>query len=637
MIHDFHFLRPFCFLALLPLAALLAWWWRQRRSGRTWEGIVDARLLPHLLIGGGRGRSLRTLVAIAACGVLAVTAMAGPTWSKLQQPVFRRESALVVLLDLSRSMDATDLTPNRIQMARFKLRDLLDRRKEGETAFVVYAAEPFTVTPLTGDVATIKRQLSSLDPEIMPAQGSRADRAIVMAQTLMQDAGAVRGDVLLITDGVENTPPDALTAAVRKLVAAGYHLSVLGVGTRDGGPIPLKDGGFFSEAGGAIVIPKLDEDSLVRLAALGQGLYRRLGVGDRDIQALTTAFERNSRAGDSRKMEGLKSDQWREAGAWLLLPLLPIAALAFRRGALLGMCLLFLLPLPRNAHALDWPGLWQRPDQRGATALAEERPTEAAAFFKDRQWRAAAHYRAEDYQAALKDLEGEQGAEADYNRGNALAHLGKYLEALKAYDAALKENPSLTDAAHNRDLVEKWLQQQDAKSQKDQKGQDQKQKGRQDERSGENKEGESREGGETGGSQVSSSQGQDGKDEKHGDSDNMNGRDAGDRRPSSSSEQNAAGEKAGRQEAARQGKAQPDQRGQGAEQEKKDASRNDRNGASSEAAAAAASQQSKDESEQATAQWLRRIPDDPGGLWRRKFLYQYKNEHQSRQGEAKPW
>ena len=473
--HSFHFLRPAWFLALLPLAVVLGLLWQRRRAARSWQAVVDPRLLPHLLMDGGRRRGARGVAAISLCGVLAITALAGPVWSKLQQPVFRREAALVVLLDLSRSMDATDLQPSRLQMAKFKLRDILARRKEGDTALVVYAADPFVVTPLTNDVDTIARQLSSLTTDLMPAQGSRASRAIAKAQALLQQSGAVRGDVLLITDGIDNDVPDALHAAVKKLVAAGYRLSVLGVGTADGAPIPLADGGFFKDAAGAIVLPKLDEAPLARLAAEGHGIYRHLAAGDSDTNDLISTFDRGWPSQQAQQVAGMKSDQWREAGPWLLLPLLPLAALAFRRGYLLLLCAVVLLPMPRSAYALGWHDLWQRPDQRGAQALAAQQPQQAAKLFKDPQWRAAAHYRAGDYQAVLKDLEKQPGAAAAYNRGNALAHLGKYQQALNAYEEALKSDPDFKDAAYNRDLVKKWLQPPQSKN--NSAGKDQQQQG----------------------------------------------------------------------------------------------------------------------------------------------------------------
>jgi len=622
--HSLHFLRPAWFLALLPLVALLVVWWRHRGAARSWQAVVDPGLLPHLLVGRGGGSGAWSLVAIIVGAVLAVAALAGPTWSKLQQPVFRREAALVVLLDLSRSMNAGDLQPSRLQMAKFKLRDILARRKEGETALVVYAADPFVVTPLTNDIDNIVRQLPGLTTDLMPAQGSRTDRALTKAQALLQQAGAVRGDVLLITDGIDNDPPAALHGAMQKLKAAGFRLSVLGVGTMDPAPIPLADGGFYKDASGAIVLPKLNEDALRKLATDGHGIYRRLAVGDGDTEALTAAFDRGwASHQSSQRVAGMKSDQWREAGPWLLLPLLPLAALAFRRGYLVMLCLLILLPVPRSANAFAWQDLWQRPDQRGAQALAAQHPEQAAKLFQDPRWRAAAHYRAGDYRAALKDLGRQSGAAVLYNRGNALAHLGRYQDALDAYNEALKRAPDLKDAAYNRDLVRKWLQ----SPPKGDGGAAN--KGRQ-------QPAKKRQGGQQSKQPESGTQGNPAQANKSGQRNTSSGEDQaanaaqaqhGDNTSQSSSAQQQAGNAATEQgdNAAMADKVQDDQQNQ----------RNATN--DTHAPTAGVPRQSQSESEQATEQWLRRIPDDPGGLWRRKFLYQYKREYQSQQGEARPW
>jgi len=621
---SFHFLRPEWFLALAPLAVLFLMVWRRRRAGRSWRAVVDARLLPHLLMNSGEGSKAWGLVALACGAVLGVTALAGPVWDKLQQPVFRREGALVVLLDLSRSMDANDSQPSRLQIAKFKLRDILARRKEGETALVVYAADPYVVTPLTSDVDTIARQLSSLTTDLMPAQGSRASRAIAKAQSLLQQAGFVHGDVLLITDGVDNDDPAALSAAVKKMLAGGYRLSVLGVGTADGAPIPLADGGFLKNAGGAIVLPKLDEAPLLRLAAQGHGIYRHLVSGDGDTDDLTRTFDGDWKSLQSRKVSGMKSDQWREAGPWLLLPLLPLAALAFRRGYLLVLCALILLPTPRSAYAFDWHDLWQRPDQRGAQALAQQQPQQAAELFRDPQWRAAAHYRAGEYQATVKDLEKQSGAAAAYNRGNALAHLGRYQEALKAYNEALKSDPDFQDAAYNRDLVKKWLQPPQSRNNSTRNGQQQ---------HGQKRQGNPQAGKQPGQQQLGDSgkqaQGRE-REANAAQAKNSSATGSKSQSPTKPSDSSASPQQAGNQASGRQDSGEADSAS---------GDRRGRQTAMNESQARTPADEASppSESAQATAQWLRRIPDDPGGLWRRKFLYQYKREHQSAQNEAKPW
>ncbi len=619
--HSLHILRPAWFLALLPLAVLLALLWRRRRASRSWQAVVDAGLLPYLLMDGTNRRSGWGIAAAAIGAVLVVTALAGPAWDKLQQPVFRRDSALVVLLDLSRSMDAADLQPSRLQMAKFKLRDILARRKEGDTALAVYAADPFVVTPLTNDVDTIARQLSSLTTELMPAQGSRADRAIIKAQALLQQSGAVHGDVLMITDGVDNDAPAALHAAVTKLVAAGYRLSVLGVGTAEGAPIPLADGGFFKDAAGAIVLPKLDDASLARLAAEGHGIYRHIATDDSDTNNLIATFDSGWPSLQSQRVAGMKSDQWREAGPWLLIPLLPLAALAFRRGYLLMLCLMVLLPIPHSAYAFGWSDLWQRADQRGAQALAAQQPQQAATLFKDPQWRAAAHYRAGDYQAVVRDLAKQTDAEANYNRGNALAHLGKYQEALGAYEDALKRDPDFKDAAYNRDLVKKWLQPKQGQSTGNGQQQQQQQAGgQQKQQQGQQQSGKQGQQQRGSGQQANGSQG---KDQAANPTKSQQGSDRSVAPPRKQSGDQSPGQ--------RNGAIKRD--AQGSERARQDIG--DKNDAQAQTSTEGVPPQS--ESDQATAQWLRRIPDDPGGLWRRKFEYQYKREYQAQQGEAKPW
>jgi len=652
-LHDFHFLRPVWFLAIVPLAALLLLLWRRHLSSRSWQTVVDPQLLPHLLIGSTQQHRPWGIVALALGGLLAITALAGPVWNKQQQPVFRHNSALVVLLDLSQSMNATDVTPSRLQMAKFKLQDLLARRKEGETALVVYAAAPFTVTPLTNDTDNIRRQLSSLTPELMPAQGSRADLAITQAQALLQQAGATHGNVLLITDGINNTPSATLEQAVKKLTDAGYQLSVLGVGSADGAPIPLQSGGFLQDNDGAIVVAKVDEQALTQLATQSHGIYRHLSANsDSDTDALTATFTPRLNGQQGKKVKDMKSDQWHEQGPWLLLPLLPLVALAFRRGYLLLLFFTLLIPVPRSAYALGWDDLWQRPDQRAAQALADNKPEQAAKQFKDPQWRAAAHYRAGDYQTTLKDLEGQKSAEADYNRGNALAHIGKFPEAVKAYDRALEKNPQLSDAKDNRELVQKWLQQQQSnQQQKNSNGKNGQQsnnteKPSPDSNASQTGNSDKQKSDNNNSQQESASKPQQNQSAASGKKEQNPQQSSSDTADNHSQTQQAQPSSTEATES-RQEKQKPQQATADNDNEtiaKEAQSKADSNDQPSTKTATPQSvlstqpdDNNKSKQVQATEQWLRRIPDDPGGLWRRKFLYQYKQGYQSQQGENKPW
>lgn len=485
---ELHFLRPQWFLALVPLLLILiGLWvglWRARRAGTAWQGLVDAHLLPHLLVGEpGRPRRL-PLVLLALAWLMSVVALAGPVWERLPQPVFSTTAKRVILLDLSPSMNAADVAPSRLARARFEVLDLLAASREGQVALIAFGPEPYIVSPLTGDARTIADQVPRLGTDLLPVPGPRrTGRALAMAGELLAQAGATGGEVILITDAVADAtgPGPTAAAAARDLAARGHRLSVLGVGTPEGAPVPGQDGGFVSDRAGAIPMARLDQVALEALAREGQGRYVDLDPGDRDTSALIDTGRAAMAAARTGvvEQEGLKSDQWREEGPWLLLALLPIAALAFRRGWLLSVLVLTLGLPPQPGWAFGWGDLWQRPDQQGASRLAAGEADAAAAQFQDPAWRAAARYRGGDYAGALTDLSDQNGPEADYNRANALARLGRLDESIAAYERTLQQAPDHADARANLELVRRLRdQQQGAQDQetqnqehKDQQGQ----------------------------------------------------------------------------------------------------------------------------------------------------------------------
>ncbi|MDH5485854.1 MAG: VWA domain-containing protein, partial [Gammaproteobacteria bacterium] len=338
----FQFLRPQWFWAFIPLLLLLWLHWRQKLLSRSWRGVVDPKLLPHLLIGKVIHKQPWPMTMMAVAGMLAITALAGPVWEKLEQPVFRQQSALVILLDLSRSMDAADINPTRLQRAKLKLQDILKRRKEGQTAIITYAANAFVVTPLTTDTKTISSQLPGFSTDLMPMQGSRADRAIEKGIELLKQAGMKNGAVMLVTDGIEGAPTDKLNAQIQQLSTEGYRLLVLGVGTEEGAPIPQTNGGFYKDSQGNIILPKLDPQSLYHVAQQGQGMYQAMTTDDRDINNLLSLVDADVDNDQTRLADDMKSDQWQEQGYWLILPLLVIAAAGFRRGYLLALLIIIL-------------------------------------------------------------------------------------------------------------------------------------------------------------------------------------------------------------------------------------------------------------------------------------------------------
>jgi len=165
MLDSFHFLRPW-WLLFTPIWIWLSYHvWHTGQQQNGWSSLCDPALLSYLVGESGQQKSTSKLwlAAISMAGLIASIALAGPVWKQLPQPVFQATSAMILVLDLSRSMDAADVKPSRLIRAKQKLQDILAARTEGQTGLIVFAGSAFDVVPLTTDNKAILSLLSSLD------------------------------------------------------------------------------------------------------------------------------------------------------------------------------------------------------------------------------------------------------------------------------------------------------------------------------------------------------------------------------------------------------------------------------------------------------------------------------------------
>ena len=447
---DFHWLRPGWLLLLVPALLLSFALARSRARSGSWSAVIDPTLLPHLLEpGAAEGRRRWLLPVLLGGWLLATIAAAGPSWVRLPTPVLQKQDALVVLLDLSYSMWAQDLEPSRIDRARRKLLDLLERRNEGQTGLVAFAGDAHVVTPLTDDTATIANLLPALDPGMMPVAGAATLAAVREGLALLDAAAVGSGRLLLVTDAVAADAADPVAAA---LAGRDVSLSVLGVGTTTGAPIPLPEGGFLKRQDGSIVIPPLREDTLEALARRAGGRYARVAIDDRDLDTVLAA---GAPARDRMRASDRRAERWADMAHWFCLPLVPLLLYGFRRGVLAALVpLAVLLTAAPPARADLWEDLWYTPDQQGARRLSSGDAGAAAKRFEDPRWRGTAAYRAGDYAAAGEHFGASGDADGFYNRGNALARAGRLDEAIAAYRRSLALAPDREDARRNLALVE---------------------------------------------------------------------------------------------------------------------------------------------------------------------------------------
>lgn len=581
MLNNVHFLHPEWLWLLVVIPAV---WvmkvWRSRRMGG-WEQVVDKHLMPFVLTGKAGGLSVLSLVLLSLALLTAVLAMAGPAWEKREVPVFRNQQALVVAMDFSASMYAEDEKPNRITLARFKLLDILKARQDAQNGLVVFAGDAFTVTPLTDDSDTIEEQVKNLSPEIMPAPGSLLTPAIQRSVELLQQSGMKQGNILLITDGVADA--ESSVAAAEAASNLGYSVSILSLGTAEGAAVPRAQGGFLLDNDGKTVIAPVNLDDLERIAAAGGGVFTQAALGDTDLNALSAQWQALANSALSTA-QGRKTDTWVNEGYWLVLLLLPVAVLAFRRGWLGALLVCILLPQQQPAYAFSWDELWQTPDQQAQAALDNGEVERAATLFQNPEWKGAAAYKNKDYATAAQQYAAQNSIDAKYNYGNAQAKAGKFKEAIDAYQQVLAAAPNHADAQNNLKVIEDALKKQE--QDKDKGENDPQQKPEQDPQQNQQNPQQN--------NQAEQDQQQKAAEEK---------------------QQQDAAQQAAEEQAKQQGEPEKPEKGdKGGEQ-------------------AAQENPQQREQEQATEQWLRRIPDDPSGLWRRKFQYQYQQRGAQTRGE----
>ena len=377
---EFHFLRVE-WLWLLPLWGLVLWFLPKIQSSQIdWAQWIAPPLQRLFVVSSqiSQHRKKQLQVSFALIWILGTLALAGPAWERLPQPLLVRDQARVILLDLSYSMLATDLQPNRLERARYKIEDLLNRFQEGQTAIVLYAGDAHTLVPLTEDVETIRTLLPSLHPSLMPVRGSRPDLAFENVIEMLNQVDIQNSHLVWITDGID----DQQVKPLQNLLSSQRHkLTVLAVGTPSGAPIVLEKGNYLKDTNNNIVIPQLDLAPLRAVAEALGGQVLPVQYDDSDLERLVASEEKDQ--GFQEQEEELTTDRWREEGPWLFVLLLPLVAMIFRRGWLF---VLVLTSWPSLSQAWEWRDLFINDNQRAYELLEEGQAAEAAQTFDDSTW-----------------------------------------------------------------------------------------------------------------------------------------------------------------------------------------------------------------------------------------------------------
>jgi len=288
----FHFEQPAWLWALTTLIPVAIWLWRS--SAKAARGPIhryaDPHLLPHLT--GTRefkaterwGRFLRWSVL----WTLLIIALAGPRWDYEDIRLFHPGNNLLILLDISRSMQVDDVAPSRLGRARQEIQDLILRNRQVRLGLIAFASVPHVLSPVTEDAYTILNTLPALSTDLVRLQGSRLHQALDRAESLLFSLpeNSARS-ILLISDGDLDEPE--LATRVAKLAKQGIRFHTLGIGTQAGAQVPAPRGGWIQGPGGRSVLSVLDATLLQELARAGQGIYRLADYRDQDTQDILAA------------------------------------------------------------------------------------------------------------------------------------------------------------------------------------------------------------------------------------------------------------------------------------------------------------------------------------------------------------
>lgn len=649
------FLRPWWFLGLLPVALLLWQAWQVRDQQNAWHKVI-APPFKRLLLSNDHSNALdgfgqMALLGLGALWLLMVVALAGPTVKSVEIPAEKSQQGTVILLDLSLSMLADDLSPNRLNRVKFKLTDLLTDYPETPTGLVVYAGTAHTLTPISEDNQTLLSLLPALDPTIMPSYGSNPSNAFEMAKTLFEGAHIAQGHIIWITDDLEASQTPELTQWIQRHP---YSLSILAVGTAQGGAVHIPNFGVLKDAQNNVVLPSLPWTQFETLAQHTSANLTAITLDDRDVQQLRPpqkATVNQAKTDQTVPQTEQKSVQHPlDEGSALLLLLIPLAALIYRRGWIFSLGLTLFLPLfaglslsalPNTAFAQtelpSFTEVFKSADQQAYQAWQNQNYQAAQAQFEDPQWRASSLYRLGQFEQAAKLFALDPTAQGWFNQGNALAKAGQLTQAKAAYQQSLHLQPNVSAAQENLALIEQLLAEQAKQTPPANQPDNENAKAPEQEKTPQTNQDATENQGEN--NAANDDANSDAKNDSRDNSNDESGRDQGDK-PNNNHDHkkdaNQTGASTADSDQATDADADSsaDAKLSDATQEGLDPSRSD-----TESQDAQGSKDIRDaqhaEQSQATEAWLRQIPNQPELFLKRKFDYQYQQQTQSNSSQTR--
>ncbi len=441
-IHAFHFLRPWALWLFIPLLLVVAILLLSNREQKKWKHIIAQALRPFMFSGGNPKAIIFPLLLMVVSLSCMILALAGPTWKKRNIPEEKIPAVVLISLDLSKSMLATDIQPSRLERAKLKIDDFLNANPRARAGLIAYAGTPHIVLPFTSDYKLVKFHAASLYNWAMPVQGTDMALNIGLIDTLMNRVEAP-STILLMTDVIDDAEASLLSDYVNNSI---HRLEILLFSTTEGAPVP----------GVAGVISKQSQSALNNLSQNKKINITTITLDKSDVEGIA------KRISDSLVYEKDKkkdAQEWDDMGWLLLIPSIIIALFWFRKGWVVQWCLVPFVLVTFTSCGVEGkhPDWWYSKDYQGEKWYEKGDYEKAADLFTDVPHKAAAYFKAGDYQSVVELLADDTTAVGEYNYGLAMAKLGYYDEAISAFKSAAIQDKSLEESVRKNISAAQWM------------------------------------------------------------------------------------------------------------------------------------------------------------------------------------
>ncbi|MGL1889470.1 MAG: VWA domain-containing protein [Reichenbachiella sp.] len=432
----FHFLRPEWLWLFIPMLVVILIVIISNRGKNAWKKIIAPHLRSYMFTKENKGAVVYPLLFMMLSFTFMILSATGPTWKRVEVPGAKTEAVLYIALDMSRSMTATDVQPNRLERAKFKIKDLLEAKPKARTGLMVFAGTAHPVISVCEDYNLILNQIESLTPYIMPRAGSNYQYAFDLIDTVMSRVEAP-STLLFITDEIDESKAQYFINFVEQYP---HRIELMSLATSQGSKVPgWRKGTFFKEASGEYHISARNDIVMNQLAQHPKITMTPLTLDKSDVEGIA---ERVSKKLIFKKAEEESEEEWVDMGYYLLIPIGVLMLLWFRKGFMIQLVLL--LMVMACDHVKTWEDLWYSQDYQGQLLYNDSSYQASADQFESLFHKGVAMYKSGDVESAINIFEQDSlNSNSQYNLGVSYAEMGYYDQAMESFQLAADLDPGM--------------------------------------------------------------------------------------------------------------------------------------------------------------------------------------------------